>query len=1683
MNWTPLHAEVLNRAFERLLGQATRGSMAFVRCLLPEVNAHLAQAAEAFAPQGWQVYRVSAHQGRPRTITADQAVRLREDKEEAVLLLVDVRRAGAGMDGIYSAAREIREEELFRIAVEEAYRELRQRQQNKHALYAQEAVKRVRGVGSRRSLSHWDEFDFLIQVAHSKEHPGRLVARLGLWPIEPRPNRHPEEELRDSLLFVNRLLGKEGGNLSPRARIDSLQLEFKNDKQRQELERFIRAALGLGLREAVGLLEKQPALWVNCITIQQGEEVKQLELLPWRSSTGRLHRWSGLSEPAREDGLPLFHLDPAAESRQEYSTLEVRWRARPDGIPRAAATYRVEVLGENNQTIASQEVSHSGSGNYEKCRFSNEDFAELDEGDVIHAHVVVSVIENRQVEPVQTEEFEIRVGPVPPRRRPTGGGIQVRAMSLGAIELQRDQVTQAALEPRFIASDTKREAVVWNPGVPGKRYRVSCPKLLADIAQDFYGRNGAVGRWQVRVRGSGQRVETPKFVPLECPTDADKSHQEQWKRVVEASRRLSELVGNCGGVGLVLDQQAQRFSVVNEYLLSWASLLKTEHPPYALANTVEIVSLSGKTIGLVVLPFHPLRMAWHVAFDNLVLHARFEEGAEVKLIRQELGRLDGALFPAFLPGTEPERCFVFADTLGFHCAGMVWEDDEEPKAALAVMARALGQAAAVEVVPSVGGRSARVLGEEINKYLQCHSLAGHFSLQQLRIHALHPGEGVTITRALGHVFRQQARPSEPETLESEESSVGFVLELYPSRQQRGLAGQFILDTIQKRRRGAGHIQPEDRWLLHSRSLPSGVNQPFLRWARKDPLQLKQDRPQTPAHLAVAFDTFRSRVDVQEAPDSQPPPLFVYGLLAFYDRRFRAHPDPSWCNSVPVPQGGEKHPARDIHTNRLVALHEATSATVAAHLGKPGLPVLQTRISREKIDELLDLHRLCDWVITLDRNAGLEYFDSPCHLPEVYEKYIVDAVPERLDLGCLQLITSTANQSQAWMLLDQALQSLGLPASRRNAQFIAEQLKSLSGRLAIQLTGQKVPAPELLALALFRAACAAASEQESSPYALFSSGFLIAVEDIRQLLEPFQPLDEGEQVHEQGIPDLIHVSVAKRYGLQLRFISVRPRRHLHDARHPILLRTLREQLKSFSDDWEQWLHGPPESIRSVRLARLIRVLWFYAQRALRHAPSDDSRRGSIEAVLHELHRVAQRGNQYRFHPPADQLQVWVFCPECASVAPVDIAPEDSEVQLRLFGPALLPDHPWEPHTSVQEETRSTENAHSSSQGPNPPAAQKRHTTDSAFLPPNSSQASEQQIPELVLGWDLQRDSDTRWELSVRGNPHLLIAGLPGMGKTTCLINLCRQMVQHGIRPIVFSYHHDIDDQLQRLRLDFHLVDIGPLRFHPLEVRDRQKRFAYLDVAGTIRDIFQAIFPELGDLQTERIREAVKQSFEEQGWGDDSADPAVLREPDFGRFVEILRSDPRPDRSLKTLLQRMGELMDYGLFKLAEDQQNLLEVQRPVLVPVHSTRSERLQRAFATLVFYWIYKDMFRRGPRQRIEHAIIFDEAHRASRLTLIPTMAKECRKFGISLILASQQARDFQPDVFSAIANYLVLRLAEPDARMLVRNVATSSQAQLLTDRIKQMDRFHALYFSEQHKRPRWIRLANPGTIPEQSDG
>ena len=1681
MEWTNYHTDILRKSFERILGEMGSGAVAFVRCLDPEVMHALAEDA-SFAPDGWEVRCVSdSDNEQTRTITADRAVEIREAKGCATLLLVDTEKAGAGMDGIYSAAHEVNEKNLFDVARPLAFRGVTRRLSSKHRKYAEHAIKKAQGYGRRFSVSPWTEFDFLCLIASDGCHPGAYLHLLGLWPVLESEESEATEELDMSRMFVDRLLETTVSGLTPARRIEALRLRSpsnstKAQQQIDDLERFLRSVAAKPLIFALAELSDKKRLWVNALRLEKAaKSIQGLDLLSWRTNTGKIAKWSGLVGEGGSEVPPSLILDPEAEDRGAYSRLEVKWKARPSNLEKGSVEYRVLIVTDHDEELASGQVTHSAKRE-ERFRFSNDDFATLSEDALISAKIVVSVIGNEAIEQQESEEFIIRFGR-PTEREQGGVGKNFRTFSEGLIELDdREMVSALSSSTCTLPVDSKGFVLLRTPQCR-KSFRVFRPSLIDEVEKQWTEQSGAIGRWRVKVRASGIRAGKAEFVPFVSTRLAPSGSS--WTRTTEASRRMAEkFTAFGGGVGQVYDERSRNFGVVKEYLLAWAALLNDGEPLLALANTVEVQSLSGRTIGVIVLPSHPLRVAWFAAYDNLVLHASFDQGMSSKDVREEFSGLDGAMFPALLPGLDIDTSFVFADTLGFHAVGMVPDHDREPKAAVAILARTLGGSEAVEAAPMVGQQSAAVLGKEIFKYLECHNTS-----RLLHIHALRAGDGLTVARSLGHVYERYRRASDDEDLDedSQETTSAFVLELYPSQEQRGVAGRFIAEAREKRRSGAGILSADDHWMLESLSLPGDVSLPKLRWARKD-----EQNPKTAAHLAVAFDTFKSRVMVED--DMQSPifgPLHAFGLISFFQRDFCHAPHPSWRSVTPFSTEGEKHPSDRTHTERLLRLQRFVQKTVARNLGSKGeWPLLRTEISSDKAQSLRKLHRLCDWVITLDRNAGIEYFDSPQDNKDIYDTYVIDCVPEREDLGCLQLIISTSNLEEVRGLLDSALDQMGLSRSRRNAEFLMEHLKALSGRLAIRLTGQKAPTSELIALAVSHANCRMASDNGEC-WVPLENGFIVPIDDVRDLLPPLR-IGQITEDNNGSRPDLIHVSMTARTGLCFRFIEVKYRKHLRVARMPNTLNRIREQVEILHRRWDDW-YGHENvcgSFRAIRRAKLARVLHFYADKAHRHCLSKERHK----AIVDEIDRMIEKGGDYSFAEMPRGDRGWIFCPEYVGAHALEISPEGWDTRIFLFGPGLLPDsasrresmaRPLEQDECIQADPTPLQSLGGrSSRKPSDPGVRQRTAVDpdassvAAEDPKDDAAIAVDEAPTVCFGTDTLTSAEIQWSLTIKGNPHLLVAGLPGMGKTTCLLNLCKQMIASGIRPIIFSYHHDIDERLQNLVGSVRFIDFDGLGFNPLQVLDRNSRLAYLDVAGALRDIFSAIYPELGDLQGERIRKAIKDSFIEAGWDDTNAPLAEIQEPPLRRFVEILRDDPKPDKGLRTLLARLEELDDYGFFDLQKARESLWESERPIVIRIHKTQNGNLQRAFASLIFYGLYKDMFRRGIQDRVTHALIFDEAHRASRLKLIPTMAKECRKYGISLVLASQEAKDFNISLYSAIANYLVLRLTDADAKALVRNVASSQQERVLIDKVKQMDRFKALYFREGKGRPFPVTLS-----------
>jgi len=339
-------------------------------------------------------------------------------------------------------------------------------------------------------------------------------------------------------------------------------------------------------------------------------------------------------------------------------------------------------------------------------------------------------------------------------------------------------------------------------------------------------------------------------------------------------------------------------------------------------------------------------------------------------------------------------------------------------------------------------------------------------------------------------------------------------------------------------------------------------------------------------------------------------------------------------------------------------------------------------------------------------------------------------------------------------------------------------------------------------------------------------------------------------------------------------------------------------------------------------------------------------------------------------------------------------------------------------------------------------------------------------QILLGESVQSGDAVFWSVNIRSNPHLMVVGLPAMGKTHCLVNLCAQLVNNRIVPIIFSYHEDIDDRLALRVENMNFVDYNGLGFNPMKVA-RPNPSAFIDNASMVRDIFSSIFPDLGDLQLEYLRSAVKDSYTSLGWGRNIEAGERPPAPTFQSVYDALEQKC-PD---KKLLMRLRELNDYGFFSGTGSESTVLDAMALTLVRIHLTQNESLQRAFSSFILHNIYQSMFARGEQRSFTHAIVIDEAHRASRLKLLPTLAKECRKYGIFLIIASQEARDFNVSLFSAVGNYLVLRVTDQDAKALADQCVPSQARSKTIDRLKQLSKYHGIFFGVEQPHPAYLKL------------
>ena len=224
-----------------------------------------------------------------------------------------------------------------------------------------------------------------------------------------------------------------------------------------------------------------------------------------------------------------------------------------------------------------------------------------------------------------------------------------------------------------------------------------------------------------------------------------------------------------------------------------------------------------------------------------------------------------------------------------------------------------------------------------------------------------------------------------------------------------------------------------------------------------------------AHLSVLFDVFPSEQIAAAPATAKEVSAPVHGLYQTFESDYLE--DDTIVRWQRKPKHGKALPIQSntALTELMGELPETMSAaTVAIATGQVNQnlrPVLTLSLDTSDRALIFRVHEVSDWVITIDRNMGIEFFDHGglSNRPD----YLIDHSPEQTSNLGHRLVITSRSTAELEAMVRPVLESYQLPSSEPCARAVLDQVRSLSGQLALKLISAPTQRAEVLGLSLAR----------------------------------------------------------------------------------------------------------------------------------------------------------------------------------------------------------------------------------------------------------------------------------------------------------------------------------------------------------------------------------------------------------------------------------------------------------------------------------------------------------------------------------------------------------------------------------------------------------------------------------------
>lgn len=448
---------------------------------------------------------------------------------------------------------------------------------------------------------------------------------------------------------------------------------------------------------------------------------------------------------------------------------------------------------------------------------------------------------------------------------------------------------------------------------------------------------------------------------------------------------------------------------------------------------------------VLVSPTHPLRTLWLNSWVTLGKDwiEKIKAGGKDHIPHVRSALLDSLVpsaYPVGIP-VEDGRIFTPVDNLNAFWALYAPTTEENSRGLMAEICSALGLAE-----PSAAGAdiSGKVIADKIERYLSQHPY-----VRELSLNVFNAGAGSVIADAL--LSLQQKR---------EHADLRYDVRLFTSDPDSPVLGESIESMV---RPGSTVNEAADAFATSTGShLFSKLN-----LAKHALSEFHANAKAFPAHISVLLDVFPAEeLSIAEKPMGVTP---LHGLIQDFNTEFVDDDSGTYWNKRPVVGRSLNSDSQAACFDLLSSLSRhicfATAAVAASGASFKSVPVVTLGLDVAQRELIYEVHQISDWVFTIDRNMGIEFFDhgGRKNRPD----YLIDYVPGASSQATHNLIISSRSSDELDAMLKPVLLGHGLSADGEQSVQILANLRSLSGQLALKLISAPTQQAEALGLALAR----------------------------------------------------------------------------------------------------------------------------------------------------------------------------------------------------------------------------------------------------------------------------------------------------------------------------------------------------------------------------------------------------------------------------------------------------------------------------------------------------------------------------------------------------------------------------------------------------------------------------------------